>query len=359
MASMFDKLKELAEQHKELEAKLADPDLIKNQTAYQKILKEIGSISKLVEAYKEHEATLQKIKGLDEIIGSEEEEEMKNLARKELEEFKILEKEKVELLKRLLVRDDTHVGKNLIFEVRAGTGGDEASLFAADLFRMYQRFAENTGLKTEVLDTSHSEVGGFKEITFSISGKKAWESLRFESGGHRVQRVPVTESQGRIHTSAATVAVLLEAESVDIDINDADLKIDTYRAGGPGGQNVNKVASAIRITHEPTGVVVQCQDESSQHKNKSKAMRILSARLYDLELSRVKDERAETRRDQIGSGDRNMRIRTYNFPQNRVTDHRSKTYYSLEIIMAGRLEKIIDDLSEWDVEEKLKSFQGV
>ncbi|MBU0755736.1 MAG: peptide chain release factor 1, partial [Planctomycetes bacterium] len=338
MTNFFEKVKSLAERYHDLEARSSDPQLIKDQVAYQKVLKEMGGLGKISEAFHQYEALITKMRELEELLKEGGDEELTLLVEEELTDLKTEEEKNVKALKRLLVSDDTHVGKSLIVEIRAGTGGDEASLFAADLHHIYQHFAENNHLKVEVLDLSQSEVGGFKEIVFSVSGKKAWELFRFESGGHRVQRVPVTESQGRIHTSAATVAVLPEAEEVEIDVKEADLRIDTYRAGGPGGQNVNKVSSAIRITHLPTGLVVQCQDESSQHKNKAKAMRILKARLYDQALSQAESERADARRGQIGTGDRNMRIRTYNYPQNRVTDHRIKINYSLEIVEQGGLE---------------------
>jgi len=354
--SMFDKLKEVADQYKVLEQKISDPEFIANQVAYQKALKEMGGLSKLVDAYSEYEEIILRIAEADEIIEAREDSELVEMARDEAEALKEQADLVVPKLQRLLVQDDTHSGKKVIIEIRAGTGGDEASLFSGDLFRMYQRFAERSHFRMEVLDSSSSEVGGFKEVIISVSGKRAWDMLRFESGGHRVQRVPVTESQGRIHTSAATVAVLPEAKEVDVDVKESDLKIERCRAGGPGGQNVNKVETAIRIIHQPTGLVVQCQDESSQHKNKAKAMRILNARLYDLEQTRLNSERSAERRDQIGSGDRNMRIRTYNFPQNRVTDHRIKTNFSLEVVMVGGMEKMLEDLIKWDVEEKLKNL---
>ncbi|MHC4943642.1 MAG: peptide chain release factor 1 [Planctomycetota bacterium] len=356
MSGLIDKIKAMNDRYHDLEKKVADPEFIKDQASYQQALREMGGLAKIAEAYKQYDALLLKIRELEEIMEEGDDEDLVQLATDELVELKEQEEQASSELRRMLVADDTHSGKSLIVEVRAGTGGDEASLFAADLLRIYQRFAENHGLKVELLDMSASEVGGFKEVVFSVSGKKAWDLFRFESGGHRVQRVPVTESQGRIHTSAATVAVLPEAEEVDIAVKESDLKIDTYRAGGPGGQNVNKVSSAIRITHMPTGLVVQCQDESSQHKNKSKAMRILKARLYDQALTKAEAERARERRGQIGTGDRNMRVRTYNYPQNRVTDHRTKTNYSLEIVEQGGLDKLVKELAEWDIEEKLKAL---
>jgi peptide chain release factor 1 len=353
---MLEKLKKMSLRHEELERKIQDPGFMANKTEYARALREMGILSRQVERYREYERVLARIAEAEEIVSNEDDGDLVALAREELDELRASERELFEEMKRIVVEDDTHVGKDLIVEVRAGTGGDEATLFSADLFRMYQKFAEAHGLKIEILSTSTSEVGGFKEIIFSVAGAEAWNLLRFESGGHRVQRVPVTESQGRIHTSAATVAVLPEAAEVEIDLKETDLKIDTFCASGPGGQNVNKVATAIRILHVPTGLTVQCQDESSQHKNRAKALRILKARLYDIEMSRREKERAEERRSQIGTGDRNMRVRTYNFPQNRVTDHRIKTSYSLETVIEGGLDKVVEDLRRWDVEEKIKEL---
>jgi peptide chain release factor 1 len=252
--------------------------------------------------------------------------------------------------------DDPNRGRNVIVELRAGTGGDEAGLFVADLARLYGRFADAQGLRLEWLSSHPTEVGGYKEAVLCISGPRAWELFRYESGGHRVQRVPETETQGRIHTSAATVAVLPEAEEVDVEIQEGDLRIDTYRSSGPGGQNVNKTSSAIRITHLPTGTVVQCQDESSQHKNKSRAMRMLRTRLRDAQQSARKAELDANRRTQIGSGDRSERVRTYNFPQDRVTDHRTKTSYSLQNVFLGHLEGVVEDLRRLDLELKLAAL---
>jgi peptide chain release factor 1 len=246
--------------------------------------------------------------------------------------------------------------KNIIMEIRAGTGGDEAALFAADLYRMYTRYAELKGWKIEILSSSDTGIGGFKEVIFSISGSGVYGSLRYESGGHRVQRVPETESGGRIHTSAVTVAVLPEAEATDVQVNPEDLKIDVYRSSGPGGQSVNTTDSAVRITHLPSGLVVTCQDEKSQHKNKAKALRVLRARLFEMEEMKKQQERAEARRSQIGTGDRSERIRTYNFPQNRITDHRiNLTVYKLEIVLSGELDEVIEPLKISAHEEKLKS----
>jgi peptide chain release factor 1 len=258
-----------------------------------------------------------------------------------------------------LVPPDPADSKNVILEIRAGTGGDEAALFAGDLFRMYSRFAEEHGMKVSVMDLSPSEAGGFKEIVFSVEGENVYKKLKYESGTHRVQRVPATETQGRIHTSAATVAVLAEAEEVDIDIKTEELKIDTYRASGAGGQHVNTTDSAIRITHLPTGTVVQCQDERSQHKNRAKAMRVLRAKLYEVQQQQIESEQAETRRSQVGSGDRSEKIRTYNYPQNRLTDHRiNLTLYKLDRVMQGALDELFDALGEHDAERKMAAQTG-
>jgi peptide chain release factor 1 len=255
-----------------------------------------------------------------------------------------------------LLPPDPSDSKNVIMEIRAGTGGDEASIFAGDLYRMYSRYAENKGLKISLMDLSLSEVGGYKEVVFSVEGDDVYKKLKYESGTHRVQRVPETETQGRIHTSAATVAVLAEAEEVDVEIKTEDLKIDTYRASGAGGQHVNTTDSAIRITHLPTGTVVQCQDERSQHKNKAQAMRVLRARLYDLQQQQIESKQAAARRSQVGTGDRSEKIRTYNYPQNRLTDHRiNLTLYKLDRVMEGALDEIFDALYEHDVELKIKA----
>ncbi len=255
-----------------------------------------------------------------------------------------------------LLPPDPSDSKNVIMEIRAGTGGDEAAIFAGDLFRMYNRYAENNGLKVSVMDVAPSETGGYKEVVFSVEGEMVYKKLRYESGTHRVQRVPVTETQGRVHTSAATVAVLAEAEEVDIEIKNEDLRIDTYRSSGSGGQHVNTTDSAIRIVHIPTGVVVQCQDERSQHKNKAKAMRVLRSKLYEAQQQQVESEQAEARKSQVGSGDRSEKIRTYNYPQNRLTDHRiNLTLYKLDRVMEGDLDDIFDALYEHDVELKMKA----
>ncbi|MDD3276140.1 MAG: peptide chain release factor 1 [Kiritimatiellales bacterium] len=282
--------------------------------------------------------------------------ELREMAEAELAdaEEKLPEAEKDVMI--ALLPPDPSDSKNVIMEIRAGTGGDEAAIFAGDLFRMYNRYAENNGLKVSVMDVASSETGGYKEVVFSVEGEMVYKKLRYESGTHRVQRVPATETQGRIHTSAATVAVLAEAEEVDIEIRNEDLRIDTYRSSGSGGQHVNTTDSAIRIVHIPTGVVVQCQDERSQHKNKAKAMRVLRSKLYEAQQAQIDSDQAEARKSQVGSGDRSEKIRTYNYPQNRLTDHRiNLTLYKLDRVMEGDLDDIFDALYEHDVELKMKA----
>jgi peptide chain release factor 1 len=290
------------------------------------------------------------------MVQDEKDPDMKELAREELKDLELRLKDAEDRLKFLLVPRDPLDEKNIIMEIRAGTGGDEAALFAADLYRMYARFAETRGWKFEIMNASETELGGFKEIVFSINGSNVYENLRYESGVHRVQRVPSTEASGRIHTSAVTVAVLPEADETEIDIKPDDLRIDVMRAGGPGGQCVNTTDSAVRITHLPSGIVVHCQDEKSQIKNKAKAMRILRARVYEMEESKAAAERAEARKTQVGSGDRSERIRTYNFPQNRLTDHRiNLTLYKLDLIMQGDAAELFDALKLFAREELLRA----
>ena len=352
---MLEKLPEYRRQLEELDGKLQEESTFQDMNLYKKLMMDRSHLEPIVNALEELERNSKEIEDAKMLVESESDEELREMAK---EEIAGLEREKEELEKRakmLLVPPDPLDGKNIIMEIRAGTGGDEASLFASDVFRMYSHYAEKKRWKIEIISQSDSEVGGLKEIILSISGKDVYGSLRYESGVHRVQRVPQTESQGRIHTSAITVAVLPEAEETDIEIRQEDLKIDVMRAGGPGGQCVNTTDSAVRITHKPTGLVVICQDEKSQLKNKNKAMRVLRSRLYDMEEEKKRKERADERKSQVGSGDRSERIRTYNFPQNRVTDHRiNLTLYKLDLVMDGELDALIDGLKIHTGEEALE-----
>ncbi len=354
---MFDKLDEYVLRHKELETLISDPDIMKDMRRYRDLMQEHAHVSELVETYNRYRDTDGQLQETKELIASESDAEMKEMAKEELSELETSLEKLEQELKLLLIPRDPLDAKNIIMEIRAGTGGDEAALFAADLYRMYSRFAEGRGWKIEVMEANQMELGGFKEIIFTVSGKNVYENLRYESGGHRVQRVPATESGGRIHTSAVTVAVLPEAEETDIEVQESDLRIDTFRAQGAGGQHVNTTDSAVRITHIPTGVVVSCQDEKSQHKNKAKAMKVLRARLFEAEEARKQAERSETRKNQIGSGDRSERIRTYNFPQNRLTDHRiNLTLYKLDSIIEGAMEELVETLKVSAREEMLKGI---
>jgi peptide chain release factor 1 len=353
---MQEKLQEIEARFDEIEGLISDPEIMKNQSRYKELLQEHAHLKEIVEEFRRYKRLSAELGDAKSMIETEKDPEMREMAKQEI---KNLEEKKEALtgkLKLMLVPKDPLDKKNIIMEIRAGTGGEEAALFAADLYRMYSRFAEEQNWKLEIMSSNETGIGGFKEIIFSISGKNVYENLRYESGGHRVQRVPETESGGRIHTSAVTVAVLPEAEETDIEIKSEDLKVDVYRSSGPGGQSVNTTDSAVRITHVPTNLVVTCQDEKSQHKNKAKAMRVLRARLYEIEEKKRQAERAEARRTQIGSGDRSERIRTYNFPQNRVTDHRiNLTLYKLDAILQGDLDEIIENLKISSREEYLKS----
>ncbi len=350
---MFDKIDEILEKYKEIENKLSDPDIVKDQKKYREIMQEHSHLKEIAEASGKYKKIVQQIGEAKKIAAEEKNPELKEMAKEEARELEIEKEEYLVYLKQLLIPKDPMDQKNIIMEIRAGTGGDEAALFAADLYRMYSKFAEARKWKIEVLSVHEIGLGGFKEIIFSISGKNVYENMRYESGVHRVQRVPETESGGRVHTSAVTVAVLPEAEETDIDISPEELKIDVYRSSGPGGQSVNTTDSAVRITHLPTGLVVTCQDEKSQIKNKAKALRVLRARLYELEEEKKQKERSEARKTQVGTGDRSERIRTYNFPQNRLTDHRiNLTLYKLEIIMEGDLTETLEAL-KFNAREKV------
>ena len=342
---MTDKLEMKERRFRELETLLAAPDAAADQKRYRELTQEYHDLEETVAAWESFKKLETALASAQELAEQESDPEMKALARDEVKE---LEEEHVTLeaeLKRLLVPRDPLDGKNIIMEIRAGTGGEEAALFAADLFRMYSRYAEIKRWKVEIIDANETELKGYKEIIFSIAGKEVYGELRYESGGHRVQRVPVTEANGRIQTSAATVAVLPEAEETDVIINEKDLKIDVFRSSGPGGQSVNTTDSAVRVTHLPTGLVVQCQDEKSQLKNKQKAITVLRSRLLEMEAQKKALERAADRKSQVGTGDRSDRIRTYNFPQNRLTDHRiNLTLYNLDRIMEGQLAEITEAL---------------
>jgi peptide chain release factor 1 len=340
-----ERLASLLQRYGEVSLLIQDPALVKDQQKYRDMMREFSQLSAVFEGQKEIEALTLQLGEAKALIQDEKDPEMREMARDEARELEFRVKAAEDKLKLLLIPRDPLDEKNIIMEIRAGTGGEEAALFAADLFRMYGRFAETRGWKFEIMGANETELGGFKEIVFSISGGNAYENFRYESGVHRVQRVPATEASGRTHTSAVTVAVLPEADETEIDIRQEDLRIDVMRAGGPGGQCVNTTDSAVRITHIPTGVVVHCQDEKSQIKNKAKAMRILRARVYELEDAKARSERAEARKSQVGTGDRSERIRTYNFPQNRMTDHRiNLTLYKLDLIMQGDLAELFDAL---------------
>ena len=353
---MLDKLEALVARNKEIETLIADPEVMKDRAGYTLLLQEHSRLQDIVNEYSAYQNLANQIDEAETLVAEESDPEMLDMAKEELEELKTRFDESTANLKVLLVPKDPLDTKNIIMEIRAGTGGDEAALFAADLFRMYSRYAEQKSWKIEIMSSNEIGIGGFKEIVFSVAGKNVYEDLRYESGGHRVQRVPETESSGRIHTSAVTVAVLPEAEDTDVEIRQEDVRVDVYRSSGPGGQSVNTTDSAVRLTYLPTGLVVTCQDEKSQHKNKAKALRVLRARVFEAEEAKKNQERAEARKNQIGSGDRSERIRTYNFPQNRVTDHRiNLTLYHLDEIIQGELVEVIDSLKTSAREAQMQS----
>lgn len=340
-----DRLTQLQARFQEVERLVADPDLHRDQRRAVEVMREHTRLSEIMAAWRVVQELEQQLTDTGELLEAEGDRELRAMAEEERDRL-IPQHERAELeLKILLVPPDPLDDKNTILEIRAGTGGDEAALFAADLFRMYSRYAERENWKTEVLETNATEIGGFKEIIFSVAGKQVFSRLKYESGVHRVQRIPSTESSGRIHTSAVTVAVMPEAEETDVHLRQEDLRIDVFRSSGPGGQSVNTTDSAVRVTHIPSGLVVICQDEKSQLKNKAKALRVLKARLFEMEETRRREEMAETRRNQVGSGDRSERIRTYNFPQNRLTDHRiNLTLYKLDQIIQGDLREVLESL---------------
>ena len=355
---MLERLDGIERRYQELESLLSDPEVVGNRELYPKYVREHSELGKIVEVYREYDRVCRELDQSRELL-SDQDPEIKDLARSEIESLED-EKERLEQdLKKLLIPKDPNDDKNVILEIRAGTGGEEAGLFANDLFRMYTRYAEAKNWKIELMDANWNDSGGLKEVIAMVKGQAAYSHLKYESGTHRVQRVPATEAQGRIHTSAVTVAVLPEAEEVEVHIDPSEIHVDVVRSSGPGGQSVNTTDSAVRLTHLPTGMVVTCQDEKSQHKNKAKAMKVLRARLFDIQLQEQNDKISQQRRSQVGSGDRSERIRTYNFPQGRVTDHRiGLTLYKLEQVLQGALDEIIDELATFYQAQALQNEQS-
>ena len=351
---MFDKLEDLLVRLEEILSELNEPGVANDPARFQKLMKEQSELQPIVDAYKEYKACQQTVEESLMMLDEESDEEMREMLKEELADAKSRIEELENELKILLLPKDPNDNKNVIVEIRAGAGGDEAALFAAEIYRMYVKYAESRRWKTEMMSLNENGIGGFKEVTFMINGAGAYSRLKYESGVHRVQRVPETESGGRIHTSTCTVAIMPEAEEIDFHLDMNDCKFDVFRASGNGGQCVNTTDSAVRLTHIPTGIVISCQDEKSQLKNRDKALRVLRSRLYDMELQKRHDEEAEARRSQVGTGDRSEKIRTYNFPQGRVTDHRIKlTLHRLDTILNGDLDEIIDSLIAADQTAKL------
>jgi peptide chain release factor 1 len=352
---MLEKLQSLDDKYQELNEQLSQPEIISDQARYQKYAKAHSDLTEIVTAYREYKSVLQQLTDTREMLEQDQDEEFKQMLTEELTSLQEQQESLERQLRVALLPRDPDDDKSVIMEIRAGTGGDEAALFAGDLFRMYSRYAEEKGWKTDIMDVHYTDIGGIKEIIFVVDGQGVYSQLKYESGVHRVQRIPTTESGGRIHTSAATVAVLPEAEEVEVDIDPNELRVDVYCSSGPGGQSVNTTQSAVRITHVPTGLVVTCQDEKSQHKNKAKAMRVLRARLKETMEDEKNAEMAGARKSQVGSGDRSERIRTYNFPQGRVSDHRiNLTLHKLDLILGGQLQEIVDSLVAHDQAERLK-----
>ena len=353
---LVDKLQVIEDKFMDLEQRISDPEVIARQDEWRKLTRQHSQLSETVETFREYKKVLQGLEEAMEVIEDKSmDEEFREMAQEELKELKPQKEELEEKLQILLLPKDPNDDKNIIIEIRGGAGGDEAALFAGDLFRMYTKYAESQGWRCEIIDSNVPELGGFKEVVFSVDGESVYSKMKFESGVHRVQRVPTTETQGRVHTSTVTVAVLPEMEDVDIEINDKDLKIDTYCASGAGGQHVNRTESAVRITHLPSGIVVACQDERSQLKNKDKAMRVLRAKLQDQADQEAHASMAADRKSQVGTGDRSERIRTYNYPQGRVTDHRiNLTLYKLDAVLNGDLDEVIQALNAADQAAKMQ-----
>lgn len=356
---MLEKLQRIEQRYEELNRLMATPEIAADHDKIRELAQEQSDFQDVVEAFREYRAVEAELEATEEMLEDSLGDEMHALVQDEIEKLSARRHRLWETLQQLLLPQDPRDKKNVIVEIRAGTGGDEAGLFAADLYRMYQRFAENQGWKTEVVSSNPTGIGGFKEIIFEVKGRRVFSQLKYESGVHRVQRVPETETSGRIHTSTATVAVLPEMDEIEVDINPSDLRIDVFRSSGPGGQSVNTTDSAVRITHEPTGIVVSCQDEKSQHQNRAKALRVLRARLYQMEEEKRFEELGAQRRSQVGTGERAEKIRTYNFPQSRVTDHRvGLTSYQLERVLDGELDEFIETLASHDQVEQLKELEA-
>ncbi|MEO0330947.1 MAG: peptide chain release factor 1 [Bacteroidota bacterium] len=352
---MIDKLEAIKDRFEEVGQLMIQPDAMADMKNYTKLTKEYGELEKIVKKYEEYRRVLDDIKGAKEVLETEKDADFRDLAKSELDELEPQQGELEEELKYMLIPKDPNDSKNVILEIRAGTGGDEAAIFAGDLFRMYSLFAEGQGWNFSVISLTEGTVGGYKEIVTSVTGTDVYAKLKFESGVHRVQRVPATESQGRVHTSAATVAVLPEAEEVDVEVNMGDVRKDTFRASGAGGQHINKTESAVRLTHIPTGIVVECQDGRSQHANFDKALTVLRSRIYEQELAKQNAEISDQRRSMVKSGDRSDKIRTYNYPQSRVTDHRiNYTVYNLPTVMDGQLDDFVEQLRIAENAEKLQ-----
>ncbi|WP_372368782.1 peptide chain release factor 1 [Candidatus Uabimicrobium sp. HlEnr_7] len=353
-------LQQMEARFSELEDLIQKPEIMKNGQLYTKYLKEHGALSKIVNKYRELQTIKKEREEAKQILSEEKDSDMRAMVTEEIEELEEREIKVGKEIENYLITDEEQDNRNVIVEIRAGTGGDEACLFAQELFALYVKYAERQYLRLEVLDNTSTELGGIKEVSFSLKGKEAYKKMKYEGGGHRVQRIPSTESGGRIHTSACTIAVLPEVDDVEVEINDTDLRIDYMRASGPGGQNVNKTSSAVRITHIPSGIVVSCQETPEQHKNRMKAMKVLRARLYSHMVEEQQKERNALRKDQSGSGDRNERIRTYNFPQNRVTDHRiNHSIYNLESILQGNIDEFVEMLQVQEREDKLKKLGSI
>lgn len=356
---MFDQLESLIIRYEELSELMSDPDVINDTKRFMALTKEEASLRDKVETYKRYKEVVQGISDTEDLLGESSDSEMIELAKEELSDLKKEKEQLEEDIKIMMLPSDPNDGKNIIMEIRGAAGGDEAALFAGSLFNMYQKYAVNQGWRVEVMDANITGIGGYKEITLMITGDKVYSKLKYESGAHRVQRVPETESQGRVHTSTATVVVMPEAEEVEVDIQEKDIRVDIYHASGAGGQHVNKTASAVRLTHLPTGIVVAMQDERSQLKNREKAMKVLRARVYDKIQQEAQSEYDANRKSAVGTGDRSERIRTYNFPQNRVTDHRiGLTIQKLDQILSGKLEEVVDALVLYDQTQKLEQLNN-